>query len=424
MDIDMSIGRSAPSRGWVLSLLLASALASRASVPPVAAAPPYQGTAFLHPAIIVESDPTALVSVKYTGRFVRWIFDRREGSGDNSYGSGAWAQRNIWLFSAKYDDGPVVEIRLHPEFTRAAAAREASHYARIVGQLPVALRTSLVDAGSQPYAGVSINKGDFDWGGGGGPGGGSITIHVDRSPQYVALGAVEEVLLHEIVHASLDPVHGYRRSQGWLDAQAADGEFISTYARDYPESEDLAESFSAFFAAEYRADRLPASMLTTIRETIPNRTAYFESLGLDMRPGAKPGSEPPETEPDPDPPEPEPEPPCPDDALCFNEGRFEVRTNWTVGDESGAARPRALDGVDGGLFSFFGPENPELLVKVLDGCGVNGHYWVYVAAATDVAFEVTVEERGGGGARKVYRHTGGELARALGDVSAFPCSSS
>ena len=364
------------------------------------AAPPFRGTVFLDSRVVLESDPTSLVAVEYAGRGQRTMFDRRLGAGDGSYASGDWVTLNAYLFDATYDDGRYIEVQVNPEFGSVAAAeREAVYYATATGRLPAALRAGVES--------LWIHEGAFPWGGGNR----NILIHVDYNDERW----VEEVMIHEGAHSSLDPEHA--RSPAWLAAQAADGEFISDYARDYPETEDLAESFSAFFAAEYRADRIPAAMVRTIRDTIPNRIAYFRSLDLDMWPVA--GSRPdPEPEPGPEP-EPDTEPSCPREALCFHEGRFEVRTTWRSATNSGAAQPRPLEGLDGGLFSFFGPENPELMVKVLDGCGVNGHYWVYLAAATDVEFEVRVTRRDG--AIKVYRHEGGELARAQGDTGAFRC---
>ena len=87
---------------------------------------------------------------------------------------------------------------------------------------------------------------------------------------------------------------------GWLAAQTADRNFISDYAKEYPETEDMAESFVPFFAAEYRADRIPSGMVDTIRGTIPNRIAYFKSLALDMRPAApQADGQPPDPEPPP-----------------------------------------------------------------------------------------------------------------------------
>ena len=54
------------------------------------------------------------------------------------------------------------------------------------------------------------------------------------------------MLFHEAAHVSLDVDH--TDSTGWRAAQAADGEFISTYARDLPDREDVAESVSPYFA--------------------------------------------------------------------------------------------------------------------------------------------------------------------------------
>ena len=41
---------------------------------------------------------------------------------------------------------------------------------------------------------------------------------------------------------------------------------------------------------------------------------------------------------------------------------------------------------------FFNAANPEVLIKVLDGCGFNNHYWVFYAATTSVGFDLTVRD--------------------------------
>ena len=46
----------------------------------------------------------------------------------------------------------------------------------------------------------------------------------------------------------------------------------------------------------------------------------------------------------------------------------------------------ALRSRDSAVVQFFDPDNWELLVKVLDGRAVNGFFWVFSAAATNVAF--------------------------------------
>ncbi len=87
---------------------------------------------------------------------------------------------------------------------------------------------------------------------------------------------MEEALVHEAAHTSLDPVHG--KAPDWLAAQAADGNFISTYAHDNPEHEDIPESFLSYLAVRYRSARISRSYEGSILETIPNRIAYFDSL--------------------------------------------------------------------------------------------------------------------------------------------------
>lgn len=70
------------------------------------------------------------------------------------------------------------------------------------------------------------------------------------------------------------------------------------------------------------------------------------------------------------------------------------------------------------LFWFFSPDNTEVVLKVLDGCGVNDRFWVFASAATDLEFTITVtdlvtsEER-------TYESPGGQAATAINDTDAF-----
>lgn len=79
-----------------------------------------------------------------------------------------------------------------------------------------------------------------------------------------------------------------------------------------------------------------------------------------------------------------------------------------------------LDSRQSGLLYFFNRDNVEVLIKVLDGCGVNGHRWVFVAPVTDLAFNLVVESPEGG----VWEHRGfqGLTASAKSDIRAFPCN--
>lgn len=78
-------------------------------------------------------------------------------------------------------------------------------------------------------------------------------------------------------------------------------------------------------------------------------------------------------------------------------------------------------GEDAAVFYFFSPANWEATVKVLNGCAINGHYWVFGAASTDVGYTLRVEKLGPGGGIRRYPHGGGQPAPALTDTAAFPC---
>ncbi len=62
-----------------------------------------------------------------------------------------------------------------------------------------------------------------------------------------------------------------------------------------------------------------------------------------------------------------------------------------------------------------------MLIKVLDGCAINGHYWVLAAATTDVGYQLRVAEPARG-REKVYRNRVGVRSPAQLDLEAFSCS--
>ena len=153
--------------------------------------PPYQGTAYIDPDLIVASDPSALLSLDYGGRGVRTMFDRRLD---------AFVATDAYLFEAGFEGGAVVEVQVNEEFGNAdLAERHAAFYARAIGQLPAGLRTRVET--------VWIHRGDMPFGGGND----NILIHVGRAADYLRRGVLEEILMHEAAHTSLDPVACCRR---------------------------------------------------------------------------------------------------------------------------------------------------------------------------------------------------------------------
>ena len=111
-----------------------------------------------------------------------------------------------------------------------------------------------------------------------------------------------------------------------------------------------------------------------------------------------------------------------DTALCLQEGRFRVTASWRdFADRTGVGHATRLSGNEGsGLLWFFGADNTELTVKVLNGCDVGGHWWVFLASSSTVEYTLTVTDTANG-ATRTYRNELGQLPQLIADTSAFEC---
>ena len=226
--------------------------------------------------VIRDDDPTTFISTKftYTGQGTRTMFDRRTAD---------FITVNAYLFNAEYSDDlnvngskevrSNIEVQVNPEFESIKAKEYAEKYAIVIGRLPKALRryvkTVWIHDGKQPFGGSNNN----------------LLIHVEQGETYIRDGILEEILIHEACHTSLDDY--YANDSNWKSAQIKDNNYISTYAKDFPEREDIAESFLAYFAVTYRKDRISSNTYGKINLTIPNRIKFFDSLNLDMFPYVK-----------------------------------------------------------------------------------------------------------------------------------------
>ena len=119
---------------------------------------------------------------------------------------------------------------------------------------------------------------------------------------------------------------------------------------------------------------------------------------------------------------------CLGNSGSFRAGRFEVTLEWrNFQGETGTGRvvyvatpddPTLLEADDSGLFWFFEPDNWEMQIKVLDGCGINGHYWLFAAGTTNVEYTLTVTDSETGTSRE-YFNSLGNASPAITDTTAF-----
>ena len=79
--------------------------------------------------------------------------------------------------------------------------------------------------------------------------------------------------------------------------------------------------------------------------------------------------------------------------LCLQDDRFAVEVAWEDprSGDTGIGTAQPVTG-DTGTFWFFNDDNLELMVKVLDGRLINGHWWVFYGSLTDVEFLMTVRD--------------------------------
>ena len=114
---------------------------------------------------------------------------------------------------------------------------------------------------------------------------------------------------------------------------------------------------------------------------------------------------------------------CRSDAttLCLQDGRFAVTTRWrTPQGKTGEGSPGSFTD-ETGYFWFFSQKNVEVLIKVLDGCGINDSYWVFVAGLTNVWVELEVTDTSTGEIQ-TWTNPMGQSFRPIEDTSFFDCT--
>jgi len=233
--------------------------------------PIYDSTADTVFDIITTSDPSTFNCLSYEGRTTRQMWDKRL---DNEF------DLNVFLFHAHFTDSPPIDIIVNPEFeTVEAAEAEARRYTTELGQLPLILRQGIRQFGI--HGGMPTYS----------AGAGKIFVYADRTTRRISQNHLEESLLHESVHTSLDPT--YARSPEWQAAQAQDGAFVTRYGQDYPQREDLAETTLFAYGFMTHPDRIPPVDSQDIRRAIPARLALLETI-LNQQPQVPPAPTPPE----------------------------------------------------------------------------------------------------------------------------------
>ena len=224
--------------------------------------------------VLTESDPTTLRSINYLGEHQRHMWIVKDGSWEIG-------DQPAHVFDVAFDRRRV-EFQVHAEIgDRAATRAEVDVYAPIFGQIPASMMEHLREVEIHQTGGHAMQARRYDPGD---PNSGAVNINIAFIAEHNMRerGYLEEFALHEAVHVSWDRYH--LGAPGWLQAQQEDPAFISPYARDYPDREDLADTGVAWFAVRYRPDTISPAQHDSIIESIPNRLAYLDRQHFDMSP--------------------------------------------------------------------------------------------------------------------------------------------
>jgi len=246
---------------------------------------------------INSKDPSTLQKVIYIGEEKRNILEARTDREDKS--RRFLFKATLYVFDAYYENGKIFEILIYFENeknkSKGKAESLAKKYAFMIGQMPNVLLQRL-DA-AHIYADVpGISNASAHTR--------VINIHPKGEKDYDFGTAIEELFIHELVHASLDkPINRgvYKavnkkrhknttiksKKLNWGDWRQAVKKDKKKYITEYAKTsihEDLAESFTAWVALRYKGDRISDFQKQAIENRIPNRIKFFDEQQFDMHP--------------------------------------------------------------------------------------------------------------------------------------------
>ncbi|RVT85494.1 hypothetical protein DXV76_06965 [Rhodobacteraceae bacterium CCMM004] len=203
---------------------------------------------------ILPDDPGACWSIAEAGGGRTEMYDPRR---DTLYVDDAIH------FEVTYLDHEM-RINVHPGVSDPAS--RAREVAASVSRLPAPMR--------MPVRYVNVLDGDgAAWEEGLG---GFFTLYDGLIARRLVDRDLDETVFHEAAHVALDPV--LSNDPDWRANQAADGAFVTQYAADHPDKEDIAESALFAWTMQYHPGRLPAEVETAVRQVMPNRLEYLGNM--------------------------------------------------------------------------------------------------------------------------------------------------
>lgn len=258
----------------------------------VQAKPPYDNTEWEFDNIITSKDPTTFQELIYIGEEKRNMRFKEYKNGRSL--KTKKLKVRPYVFHAFYENEIAIEILLYYEKDKNKSLKRAEalalKYAKMIGRMPHVLVQRLdavifFEDQSCKGHGWAVYR--------------IMSICPLSLKKWKVMSHIEELLLHELVHTSLDkPTSGVYKAlnprisknnkktkklswRDWRKAVKKDKEFISDYAKS-SYREDLAESFPMWLALRY--NRVDDVEKAKILKAIPNRIKYFDDQNFNMYP--------------------------------------------------------------------------------------------------------------------------------------------
>ena len=230
-----------------------------------ASAPIYKNSVVSNDLDFIRSgDPGVFACIRYDGELRAEMPDKRR---DELFAD------DVFVFSAEYTDGTSVGIWVHPDVgSKSNARRLALQVAEPVGKLPTIMRSRLdhvvIHRGNETAFAEDLGR--------------FFVLYSENMATRIRNHDLEETIFHESVHATLD--HPRAKSTRWRNAQRADGDFITKYAKSKPQGEDLAESALFAWTLLIHPERLPERVEAKVRSVMPNRLEFFKEIFVESGP--------------------------------------------------------------------------------------------------------------------------------------------
>ncbi len=213
---------------------------------------------------IHTDDPSEFESLVFVNREAKEMPDSRVGASSNP---DSLIDQNAYLFEATFTSGKVVGIWVSSQFaTQAAAQGYAEKVTEPLGKLPQFMRNNLshviIHQGDEGAFAESIAN--------------FFVLYSENMDTRISNNDLEETVFHESIHATLDQM--YLSSAVWMSAQAGDKGFVTDYAMENFDKEDMAESALFAYTLINHPDRLPDNVKTWLENNNVNRLAFFKTI--------------------------------------------------------------------------------------------------------------------------------------------------